>query len=404
MNRRPSRISANVVACLGVILYIDVSTDAVASSLVEIDATLSASSDKMQAVVCRWKSVRTFAPGVIERADLPTDMRGPSFTMPRVTELWFDRGHFRIRLKCHVNIYTSDRKQFKGTALDESDYAFDGGVAELGGRSIAPGFTVMRRSTNEFMRDSPDALLLGSDFWQAIGWKAPTSYRDMLADSTLRSLLPQIIFKKEDNGAVRTLSNALSAVDGHECVQVEIREQTTRTTFSLDPHLHYAAREWRRFSAGGDLIDTAHSTDFKKYDAEGALWLPSSCRREFYQYDRWPTKPSGVLFSEEMTLEEFQLLDSLDDSQISLLRGDYNRPGTMVSDSTHPKAKDLPGGVLSYVIPADPKDLDKAIEDGIAGKLFSESSSRRRVHLLLAINGVAVILLLVFLWRRRRRS
>ena len=404
MNRQPSRTIANVATWLLVVRCVDLSTDAVASSLVEIDAALSASSEKMQAVVSRWKSVRTFMPGVIDRADLPTEMRGPSFTMPRETELWFDHGRFRVRQKCYVDVYTPDGKQVKGTAFDDSDQAFDGGVAETGARVLAPELALMRRFPSEFMRDNPDALLLGSDFWQAIAWKAPNSHRDTLAGSTLRSLSPLIIFKKEGSGVVRTLADTLPVVDGHECVQVEIREQMMRTEFSLDPHLHYAAREWKRFSAQGNLIEVAHSTDFKKYDAEGALWLPASCLHEFYQYDGWPTKPSGVLFNERTTLEELRLVDGLDDSQISLLRGDYDRPGTLVSDSTHPKAKDLPGGVLSYVIPADPEDLDKAIEGAISGKPFVSSSSPGRHYVWLGINGVVIVLILVLVWRRRHHA
>src|SRR5487761_611744 len=122
MNRQPFRMMANVATCLLVVRCVDLSNYAVASSLVDVDSALSVSSNKMQAVVSRWRYVRTLMPGIIDRAGIPTYMRDPDFTMPREIEMWFDHGHFRIRHRYYVSLRTPDGKDLPGTPdPEESD-------------------------------------------------------------------------------------------------------------------------------------------------------------------------------------------------------------------------------------------------------------------------------------------
>jgi hypothetical protein len=91
------------------------------------------------------------------------------------------------------------------------------------------------------------------------------------------------------------------------------------------------------------------------------------------------------------------------ESQFTL---DYKEPGTLVADYTLPEAKHSQGGV-TYRIPADPRDLDKAIAEArdftreAAGA--ADKRSRLRVVILVA-NGIAMLVFAAYLVIRYRRA
>jgi hypothetical protein len=85
------------------------------------------------------------------------------------------------------------------------------------------------------------------------------------------------------------------------------------------------------------------------------------------------------------------------------LAPDYNKtPGTRVGDESLPEASQSRHGQITYVIPEDASDLDDVIDEAIRQSRSERGTSflSRSSVVLVAVISLAILLVIVILWRR----
>jgi len=191
----------------------------------------------------------------------------------------------------------------------------------------------------------------------------------------------------------------LVALDGHECALVELSDNETRRRFYLDPSRLYAVVRGERLAPTGALIQASTLSDFVLLRAADTnVWLPKHCS---VAYHHWPTMGDAV--SDEPIARATIAVQEMAKGPIAKTRFSlrYTAPGTEIADSTLDGAENVPDGVVRYAVPANPADLDAAVQAALERKRFVPSALRQRSHPVLLLNlAVVAVLFLAYLLRR----
>jgi hypothetical protein len=193
-------------------------------------------------------------------------------------------------------------------------------------------------------------------------------------------------------------------IDDKIYLMVATRAKDKNYQFYLDPKLGYAVRRRVEQAIDGRLLVQSDCSDFDEFGKSGH-WLPRHCRVTYHQ---WSTN-AKLIDREPLVYVDFNVQE-LNHSPISpeTFRLQYRKPGAYISDATIPGAEALPSKTIAYRIPADPSQLDSAIESGRRGedrdKVFGRAnrSRRRTLPLILIANIVLIAGLAVWMYRRYR--
>jgi hypothetical protein len=190
--------------------------------------------------------------------------------------------------------------------------------------------------------------ILTADFVYQAGFRLPEN-ADSVATASPVSLLLEELSLGGQLQQVTTIE-----IGGASFTQVDVQMDGEKHLFVLDPKRNYALRRRTTYYKTGDISANVDCDDFVQL-TDTPLWFPRRIKVEMYFPGYSNTKP---LVLEEYVVSELHN-NPIPDSQFVL---EYKEPGTHVADGTLPGAETKESGRVSYVVPADPKDLDKAIE------------------------------------------
>ena len=181
-------------------------------------------------------------------------------------------------------------------------------------------------------------------------------------------------------------------VDGSPCVVVT---RPGRETYWLDPKVNYGVRQYERLTPGPDVLrERWQNRDFA--EVAPGVWLPKVCTRDLCGPPLAPAPYRGVpmlRFTYSITaLQLNNVPDSLFELRI--------KPGALVADATRLPRKGDENQYVSYRMPADASQLEKAAEQALLEKAEYEAreaqNARRRIALY-GVNGVIAVMIVVWL-------
>jgi hypothetical protein len=157
-----------------------------------------------------------------------------------------------------------------------------------------------------------------------------------------------------------------TTLDGRRCLMVELEDKERNTRFYLDPACAYAVFRREERTRSGQLTAVSTMSDFVPC-RDPKLWLPKRCEVAYYT---WQTVPDMI--TEKPLAKRTFAVRAIDRRPIPLEHFSlkYDTPGTLVIDSTLPQARQMPDGVLRYVVPVDPDDLEAVIQAAADRKPF----------------------------------
>ena len=328
-------------------------------------------------------------------------------------------------------------------ATDASETAFDGAIFYLGKPN--PGGVKRKRVRQpRLLKDSVDTLIkmngayaqyMVTDYFENAGFRLPCRAHEFRAP-TFRSVIAALMLEKGDLTSVarETLRGKIVA-----CVRItaenpewreaqetdiEARDKLLRKSgnskqqnadeldwirkrrelppqrlfaFYLDPTLRYAVSRREERYPDGRLISTCDCSDFHQVPGRG-VWLPRRCVVQNYS----SASAVGKVSATPLMLQTF-VLNSCSAKEISQTQFvlNYTKAGTMVSDTTgiDDSTKDV---ATTYIVPARPEDLDRAIED--AKWRATTQSGWSRSSLVFIILSVVFVVAAVWLFIARRRQ
>jgi hypothetical protein len=191
-------------------------------------------------------------------------------------------------------------------------------------------------------------------------------------------------------------------VDGSPCVVVT---RPGQETYWLDPKVNYGVRKYERLTPRSDVVrERRQNRDFA--EVAPGIWLPRVCTRDLCGPPLAPAPFRGapmLRFTYKLTGWK---LNNLPDSLFEL----KIKPGVLVADATRLPSKGDENQYVTYRMPADASQLEKAVEQALSEKANfeakKEQDTQRRVAIVW-VNGVitAIIFVPLLAWLvRRKRS
>jgi hypothetical protein len=200
-----------------------------------------------------------------------------------------------------------------------------------------------------------------------VGFKFPTYGMELKTSPS-----SYVLFLLE-NGELKNCVEEV--VDGTQLLRIDIESNVLILDVSyevkphffscwVDPKLNYAVKRLDITLPSGELILTAINDDFKKVSGNEA-YLPQKTKVDYYFLNKIQSKTSeGPLYTQEYTLLSYST-KNIDLSQFDL-RKTFQQPGVMVTDKTFRED----GAGITFLVPANPADLDRMIEAALTGKSF----------------------------------
>ncbi len=238
------------------------------------------------------------------------------------------------------------------------------------------------------------------NYWHEAGFDVPTNEYDYVEPqiSSLVLHLASLPHAKSDY--------ELTTLAGESSEKVAISTDNGRHVFYLDPNLHRAVRRHEEYDQQNRLLSITTANDFRSIPNTKNLHLPFQINVQYFQWRRFPASPSKTaLFESQYSLLSFEKASSTADEFVLNYK---NQSGALVGDDRIATADQRETGLVNYTVPANPQDLDAAIQHAIDGTPFmprelAMRSSRRRILLLVA-NGLIIVILGVIWYVRKSKQ
>jgi hypothetical protein len=184
--------------------------------------------------------------------------------------------------------------------------------------------------------------------------------------------------------------------------RVEFTPQTLEYVYYLDPSFGYCVRRCQVRNTDGQLRLQWDCTGAERLEGH-QIWLPRKWVTDFYSWRNYPGEFFDKPFvSEVQEVQEFST-KPVADERFELK---YTEPGTVVGDHTLPESK-LGAGEVHYQIPANPEDLDRAIEEARALRRAQAEGATwakkyKAVSIIVTVLVVAGVLAYLVIRHRRK--
>lgn len=240
-----------------------------------------------------------------------------------------------------------------------------------------------------------------SDYWRQIGIYVPRLSKEFASGALMQS----DILRGSASSVVESVGSK-TADDGTACLAIVITKPKGRVEYVLDPKMQYALRQRIERDEKGNVLYKSTMAKFKECGDEPRVWLPMLCRVDYYAYPQsnMPAPPSNeVLYTEEYSLLDLlvgtEAAATLTPSSFTIA---YQAGGTNVQDGR----VTTDGKALQYTVPANPEDLENAIERAKHGKPYVPEDLRRSAwrYTLILFNVTVVAFLVIALWWKRRHA
>jgi hypothetical protein len=126
----------------------------------------------------------------------------------------------------------------------------------------------------------------------------------------------------------------------------------------LDPSLGYTIVSWEKRYSKDKIISKSTCSDHFQLHGTG-IWLPRRVTEDYHTFFTIPNKH----FVKPLFTVEYDVTDcdvERVDKSFFIIQASVS--GTRVFDYTLPEAKNTSEGYITYIVPADPNDLDRVIE------------------------------------------
>jgi hypothetical protein len=245
------------------------------------------------------------------------------------------------------------------------------------------------------VKQGPDDRLFIENYLKAAGYVLPNMPR------TLGQPVGSLLLDLLDHGGT-LLRVATESLSKTECTVVDVGLGQQTYTFYLDPAFRHAVRRQieRRSDKKVLMID---NQDFVNLQSP-TVWLPKLCRLHIFV---WTGEPKIDLDAAPLleTLTVTKLTRVVPDAQFVL---NADKPGSTINDSRIAEAKEAADSYISYKVPGRPKDLDRAIDEGIARMRLRDhpEATHRYSPGLIAANlaGLVLFVSIVIFYRRKSKS
>lgn len=276
--------------------------------------------------------------------------------------------------------------------LDDEN-SFNGEAVYAGRPRSASQTPLLRiRPVGEMKARHPDFPYMRALYFNFAGFKLPELAAEV---GDIAHSLPSYLI--EHGGAL--IGTSPRRFDGVDCTTVTIDHGKRRHDFYLDPAMNYAVRGRVETDEEGHKTQTVSARDFHEF--RHSLWLPHQVKVASFA----PADIGGTSRTfEEPFMSSTYTVRNISGAPISEERFtlSYTAPGTWVSDARLPGAYDDGNEGVQYVIPADERMLDEAIENAQSGSTFVPSKRTAWYAVIAVILGCAVAVGARRLLARRR--
>jgi hypothetical protein len=276
----------------------------------------------------------------------------------------------------------------KPLVVEEQEISFDR-EKYYSSSAQRPNSLTIIESADKMMAKGSKALIGACPYLDQAGFLMPQTVAELRTKQPSTHLLSYL-----DAGAQVIEINKEKLGDSTYVV-IELAKDKQKHRFFLDPTMRYALRRRMVWSPSGWLELIIDCSDFIKLSGSDH-WLPRRIHSEQYYKD----DPLGKPFLVETLMVSELHNNPIPPSQFVL---NYNQAGNRVADGTLPGADNFPSGRVYYEVPANPGDLDAAIQAAIEGKRFTPSwfrLSSRRARIFIVVNVVALVIVGWMLIRR----
>jgi hypothetical protein len=175
-------------------------------------------------------------------------------------------------------------------------------------------------------------------------------------------------------------------VAGAEHFVVELLSGGKKHRFWLDPALGHAVRRHEVRTDSGALAVVSENSDFVKL-TDPEIWLPRRCRAEWHT---WPWVKDKEPPSRETALVVDIQATRLERTKIAPEKFTlkYDKPGSYISDARLPGAEKSERGRIDFIVPADPANLQEAVQAAQEGPDYVPP--RRRLFLWIILGILAL--------------
>jgi hypothetical protein len=243
---------------------------------------------------------------------------------------------------------------------------------------------------DDHLRTHPEHYALRTEFLERAGFALPERYRELRLPPKSRVL--SLI-----DGGARVTSVVDDKAAGAAKIVIELATKDRIHRFTLDPSRRFAVLREEELTSAGKLVVRTECEGFVAL-AGAEVHLPTTIRVSHFNWYSAPEK-----FSDAPLIVTTYTTSNLSHDPIApgefILTPKYLEPGTVVGDGSLPEAAKLPGGRVTYVVPADPSDLKDAIEAAKRRERFIPASQRYRTIAILISVNVAIISVLAILYR-----
>jgi len=226
----------------------------------------------------------------------------------------------------------------------------------------------------------PNMLLFDPTYFREAGFVLPRTV------ATLRDGAKSLPLHLMSQGyRLKGLGNVM--VDGEPCVRVELVGSSSTDIFHLRKSCAYAVSRREELSASGRVTTVSTASEFVRF-GDPEIWLPKRCDVLYYT---WNTIP-GEITDKPLARRTF-IVRSVDKGRVPLQRFtlNYRMPFTRIADSTLPQSKHAPKGVLQYMVPPNPADVDAAIEAAAKRRTYVPSGLRYNNLLRFGLVGAGLL-------------
>ena len=183
-----------------------------------------------------------------------------------------------------------------------------------------------------------------------------------------------------------------SYVAGNDSFQLRLEDAQNSYTWSFRPSNGMIAHAFQKQQRGdGAVIETATADDFIPLSESDSVRFPQNVRIKYFGYQG--SKP----LTEPIFEEHYRVTSLTQETCDSTFFEITDRsPGLVVVDGTLPESATEPTGYVSYTIPGNATQLDRAIK--------AARSGRSTLRPIIIINVVAFCILGALYWRDQRRK
>lgn len=375
----------------------------------QVRAGLEAGEKAVARVNVTWDERRT-SPFALP--DLQKKIRNTDTALLKPRTVRFTRDAKQAYYSCEIGVAGKD-------FLDQTETSYDGSHLYIGSRSQDParGDPVLIVSTIEaFRKDRGDWSVLTVDYLRHAGFQVPETAAKI--DAPTRSVVLASLAEGYTLAAVTEAKigevacvvldlkppPATPAAKDKPKVPAAIRH--ARRVF-LDPAKGYAVVRSEEHGPKGELAVVVENSEFAQVidQAGSAAWLPKRSRVAHHS----ATTAPRLYTADPMYVVDYMVKSvttAAPTPGVFALDNSYKRPGTAVSTGKIAGAEKRPDGRVDFIIPANPADLDEAVQAALEGRTFVPRSRGPVLRRVVVITTVAlgVVAVGVVFYRRKLRK